>query len=197
MADFNPPAGTALDSLAVRRTTETRTLSSGASISIPALVIRFSLAERKLPRDSKYFGDADKNLRSSYSSKPLVDLEGETLFGELAIVRLLMRDGWSAVWVDSYHSTRARPLFWRDLPTRSAPVDLEREAPSAFELYDKLCAANGGRGGFFDVMAWREGRFLFVEYKGAGDKPNQNELRWIESALKSGIPESALLFVLY
>jgi len=188
---------TSLESLAVRRATAYRTLSSGTSISIPALVVHFPLAQEKLPRDAKYYGESGRRLRSSYSSKPLVDLEGETLFGELAIVRLLMQDGWSAVWVDSYHSTRARSLFWRDLPTKSAPVDLAREAPAAFELYSELCNTNGGRGGFFDVMAWRQDRFLFVEYKGAGDKANQNELRWIESALKSGIPESALLFVLY
>jgi hypothetical protein len=46
-------------------------------------------------------------------------------------------------------------------------------------------------------MAWRDGLFLFLEYKGRGDSPNINEARWIESALNTGVSEDALVFVLY
>ena len=117
------------------------------------------------------------------------------LFGELAIARCLERDGWEAVWVDSYHSKKER-LFWRDLPDRSLPFDLSR-VQVAHEAYERIFIVNGGVGGFFDVLAWKGSEVVFIEYKGARDGPNGNELRWIESALQAGLDESSLYFVLY
>ncbi len=40
-------------------------------------------------------------------------------------------------------------------------------------------------------------QFLFIEYKGQGNSSNANESRRIESALKAGVREPDLMFVLY
>lgn len=128
-------------------------------------------------------------LPPTYTTKPLVTFDGEILFGELAVLRWLQRDGWDGAWVDTFHGRK----FWRDMPHRSAPLSLPVHAQG---LYDGIVAANGGRGaGFFDVMAWRGTRVVFAEYKGPGDHPNRNEAAWIGAALRTGISEQDLFIV--
>jgi hypothetical protein len=128
-------------------------------------------------------------LPATYTSKPLVSVGGDAMFGELALVRTLERDGWEGVWVDTFHGRR----FWRGMPHRSAPVSLP---PAARARYDAVVAANGGRAsGFFDVLAWRGGQFVHLEYEGAGDRANRNALRWMAAALDAGVTPGELWIV--
>ena len=46
-------------------------------------------------------------------------------------------------------------------------------------------------------MAWRNGDFAFLEYKGEGDRSNRNEARWISAALAAGVLPTQLWFVLH
>jgi hypothetical protein len=174
-----------IDSLvALARSIESRDvqLPSGRVVQIRALRVQFPAA-----KPSRL---ADGVLARTYTSKPLTSLDGRAIFGEIAIVRVLERDGWEAVWVDTFHKRQ----FWRDMPHEGLPIQLPAAAKAK---YDSIVAANGGARGFFDVMAWRDGKFLFLEYKGKGDSANANEARWIESALQTGVAEAALIFVLY
>jgi len=162
-----------------------RRLSDGADVWVESWTVRFPVCEpSRLPE-----GGAKK----TYASKPLVAPFGQPLFGELAILRCLERDGWSGVWVDTYHGAE---LFWRDMPHQSSPVDLHHE-PASLEVYRAIVSTHGKRGGFFDVFAWRDTDVVFIEYKGKGDRPNANETSWIEAALRYGITSSQLLFVEY
>lgn len=135
----------------------------------------------------------DESLKQTYTAKPLVAPFGKPVFGELAVLECLQRDGWSGVWVDTYHGAE---LFRRDMPQRSAKVDLLHE-PEALNVYRGIVAEHGKRGGFFDVFVWRETHFLFVEYKGKGDRSNTNERSWIEAAVRCGIDPGQLLIVAY
>jgi hypothetical protein len=159
------------------------TLPSGSVVKIRALRVAFSRATPdRLPEGT---------LLHTYTSKPLVSVDGDAMFGELAILRWLEKDGWDGVWVDTFHGGK----FWRAMPHKSSPVRLP---PDAQALVDRIKAANGGKSsGAFDVMAWRHGTFAFLEYKGEGDKSNRNEARWIEAALASGIEPGQLWFVLH
>ena len=47
-----------------------------------------------------------------YGGKPLINYEGEAIFAELAILRILLADGWDGVWVETYGGTN----FLRDMP---------------------------------------------------------------------------------
>src|SRR2546429_443447 len=161
--------------LAHGTTTKRRVLPSGRTVSIPALVIHFPPHDPdRLPPGTPYYQRAGTQLPGSYLTKPLVVVDSQPLFGELAIARCLERDGWEAVWLDSYHSKKER-LFWRDLPDRSLPFDLSR-VQVAHEAYERIFIVNGGVGGFFDVLAWKGSEVVFIEYKGARDGPNGNEL---------------------
>ena len=80
------------------------------------------------------------------------------------------------------------------MPHQSSPADLSHE-PESLKVYRAIVSAHGKRGGFFDVFAWRDTDFVFIEYKGKGDRANANEISWIEAALRYGITPSQLLFV--
>ena len=123
--------------------------------------------------------------------KPLVaPFDDEGIFGELAILECLRRDGWTGVWVDTFHGSE---LFWKGMPDETHRADLSAE-PAALDLYRGIVGAHGKRGGFFDVLAWKDSEFLFIEYKGKGDKPNSNESSWIAAALRCEIDPCQLLF---
>lgn len=159
------------------------TLPDGSTISIRALRIAFSRATPdRLPEGT---------LPRTYTSKPLVSVNGAAMFGELAIVRWLEKDGWDAVWMDTFHGAK----FWKAMPHKTLPVALP---PAARLLYDAIRSANGGKAsGAFDVMAWRNGEFAFLEYKGEGDRPNRNEAKWMAAALAAGVLPTQLWVVLH
>lgn len=157
----------------------------GNSIKLERWTLRFPTSEP--PRLE------DGTLKRTYMAKPLVAPFGKPVFGELAVLQCLQRDGWSGVWVDTYHG---KELFWRDMPQLSSKVDLAQE-PAALNVYRGIVAAHGKRGGFFDVFAWWETHFLFVEYKGRGDRPNANEKSWIEATIRYGVDPTQLLIVEY
>jgi hypothetical protein len=162
-----------------------RSLPDGTQAEVERWTVRFPPAEpNRLPNDV---------LKRTYTVKPLIAPFGRGLFGELAILQCLERDGWSGVWVDTYHGSE---LFWRGMPHESSRVDLSTE-PKALELYRDIIAEHGKRGGFFDVFAWQDSDFLFIEYKGEGDTPNANESSWIAAALRYGIKSAQLLFAEY
>jgi len=158
-------------------------LPDGGTVSIRTLRISFSRATpNRLPEGT---------LPRTYTSKPLVSANGAAMFGELAIVRWLEKDGWDAVWMDTFHGAK----FWKAMPHKSQPVALP---PAARALYDAIRTANGGKAsGTFDVMAWRNGEFAFLEYKGEGDRSNRKEARWIAAALAAGVLPTQLWFVLH
>lgn len=136
----------------------------------------------------------DETLPKTYRSKPLVVVNGDVLFGELAILRYLQMDGWDGVWVDTFHGRGRKKVFWSDMP----PSGHGKLSKDAEELYEQIVQANNGKSsGFFDVFCWKDGRFVFIEYKGKGDFPNPNEIRWINAAVKCGIKQEDLFFVSY
>lgn len=124
---------------------------------------------------------APGGLKKTYTVKPLVAPFGSLLFGELAILQCLERDGWTGVWVDTYHGSE---LFWRDMPHESSRIDLS-SVPEALNLYRGIVTQHRKRGGFFDVFAWRAAHFLFIEYKGKGDRPNANEASFSDASFGS------------
>lgn len=176
-----------LSRFAERVTTTTRPVTGAVDIAIQEIRVSFTRAvPGRLPAGV---------LASTYTSKPLIQIGEEQLFGELAVLRLLEQDGWHGVWVDTFHSRGSRKLFWTDMPHRSAPFDMA-QAPRADRLYRDIVAARGGKAwGFFDVMAWRGDDLVFVEYKGPGDSPNANEPHWLAAALACGVRPEQLFCV--
>src|SRR5687768_1355329 len=183
-AGEEPRADSSMESLvALASSIEVRTvaLPGGGEAAIRSLPIRFSRAtpDRLKPG----------TLAATYVSKPLVSVDGDAMFGELAIARWLEKDGWQAFWVDTFH----RQQFWRVMPHRGRPAVLPEPLRGR---YDAIVAANGGRPrGFFDVIAARGDQVIHLEYKDGREGSNRTEADWIESALRAGVSEHDLWFV--
>jgi hypothetical protein len=178
-----------LKALAEKVEVQPKTLPSGREVHLLSWVIRFPSAN-----PPKLIGS---DLPRTYTSKPLVQVGDEALFGELAILRYLEMDGWDGVWVDAFHSRGGQTPFWQGMPDRVEPFDLS-QIPHAYELYCRILEIRQGRaGGFFDVLAWMGSRILFVEYKGKGDRPNKNEAAWIDAALDAGVFETEMLLIVH
>jgi hypothetical protein len=148
------------------------TLPSGKSVAIPRCGYMFS-PWRGTP------------ILDTYGGKAVLDWNGNPVFAELAILGVLERAGWDGVWVDTY-----RRKFRRSLPPECCKL------PShAQELYDRICRANDGKvSGCFDVFAWKDGDYLFVESKRKSkDSIQKTQKAWIVAALAAGIPLDSLL----
>ena len=57
--------------------------------------------EAALPKATPRFPKWTKEFPwSTYGGKPILDLNGEPLYAEIAILRLLEAEGWRGVWVN-------------------------------------------------------------------------------------------------
>lgn len=146
-------------------------LPSGATVSVPVFFCQFNSWQRQ-------------SIEDTYGGKAVIDYNGEPLFAELVILRLLEKRGWNGVWVDTYGRR-----FRNSLPPSSC--ELPQHAANFFEK------ANSGRkwaAGCFDVFAWNEGQHLFVEAKRKGkDAIRVTQRQWLEVALNSGISVGSFL----
>jgi len=125
-------------------------------------------------------------ITHTYGNKALCDLDGAPVFAELVIVHSLRQDGWDAVWADTY-----RRRYWQAMPIVSEPVDLP-EAPA--RLVADLTTRAGRRGGVWDVLAWRNGSFRFVEAKRRSrDRVQPAQRAFLDAALDAGQPIEAFL----
>jgi len=117
----------------------------------------------------------------------VIEFGGRPLFPELAVLHALKADGWDGVWVDSL-----RQKHWVNLPDTSDPVALPRKQGT---LLSSILRRNGGPAGAWEVLAWKENRYLFARPLRVGQKLLASQLTWIESALHEGLDEEDFLLV--
>lgn len=160
------------------------TMPAGRVIKeLPAVFMRF-------PRwDGPAFVD-DFGRKAS----ALVELDGEHLFAELAVLRLLEQAGWSGRWVNTYSGKGEVWKYlteWKDLPRgeqRSRPI--EEAEPR------QLLAAVAGLNkparykGCWDVFAWKGSDVAFVQCRRTAPKSkdvvSKEQEDWVRSALYLG-----------
>ncbi len=119
-----------------------------------------------------------------YGGKAIINLDGEPLFAELALLRLLQNDGFDGVWVDTY-----RRRFRRTMAMEGSA--LPRWVQSKF---DDIVAENGRRGGCWDLLSWKGDEILFVESKRKHkDRIGFNQKQWLASALRVGFDANSFL----
>ncbi len=125
----------------------------------------------------------------------MIGLDGEHLFAELAVLRLLERDGWSGRWVNT---TGAGGEVWKylthwdDVPrAEQRNRVLEEEEPRQV-LAGVARRAAKRYAGCWDVYAWRGGRFAFLQTKrgppGAKLEVGAAQVDWLHTALLFGDP---------
>lgn len=135
---------------------------------------------------------------NTFGGKPLVDTGGRPEFAELAILRCFQRAGWEGRWLESY-GARGNTLYsfleWRDCKLgKQEQVPIVDKA--AAQLVARIASAGGGISGWWDVLAWRNGRYVFAEAKQRKkDAIRETQKRWLETALQCGCVEEDFVLV--
>jgi hypothetical protein len=154
-------------------------LVSGQDINLP--LTQPSFKKWPGPRPSFTFG-----------RKPVLNYKDQPVFAELLILNLLKEKLWDGVWVSSYGGTKYLDEMPRD-PRLSQAVDLPAEYK---QLHDDIQKVAGTKGGCFDVLAWRDGKVMFLEAKRKRhDKIRDTQRRWIEAAISTGVAPDKLIIV--
>jgi hypothetical protein len=123
----------------------------------------------------------------TYNNKPLLCLNNEPLFAELVFLRLLEKQGFTGVWVDTY-----RKKFWQGLPHNSLPI---KPSPKIEAIYNAIYNAKGGKkAGCFDVIAHNNDAYVFAELKRKQkDYIRPTQIEWLNAALNLKIENATFL----
>lgn len=128
-------------------------------------------------------------LEFSFGSKPALNFDQEACFAELAILRILLKHGWSGVWVSAFGG-----YFLNTMPKSWSLRDQHVAIPAGKEAILKRIWNAGSTKACFDVFAWKNSDVLFCEAKRLGkDNLTDGQLRFIEGALACGTPQSSFL----
>lgn len=127
-------------------------------------------------------------VKDTKGGKPILEYHDQPFFAELLIVRVFEESGWKAVWVDNFPKRHFRTSYW---PPNDVALPLEQKS-----ILENIDQTAGGKGGSWDVLAWKEKQFLFAEVKwiSSTDRIRSNQGRWLSAAIACGLqPESFLL----
>jgi hypothetical protein len=124
----------------------------------------------------------------------LVELDGEHLFAELAVLRLLEKEGWAGRWVNTYSGRGEVWKYlteWRDVP-RAEQKTRPIEDPEPRQLLARIAALNkpARYAGCWDTVAWRGDDYVFLQCKRTAPKHEglvrKEQENWLRSALYLG-----------
>ncbi len=123
----------------------------------------------------------------------MIELDGEHLFAELAVLRLLERDGWSGRWVNT---TGAGGEVWKylthwdDVPRADQRNRVLEEEEPRQVLAGVARRAAKRYAGCWDVFAWRDGQFAFLQTKRGAPTARLEvgaaQVDWLHTALLFG-----------
>jgi hypothetical protein len=124
----------------------------------------------------------------------LIDLNGEHVFAELAVLRLLEQAGWSGRWVNTYSG---RGEVWKYLTEwKDSPRAEQRNRPIEEAEPRQLLAAIAGLNkparykGCWDVFAWNGSDVAFLQCRRTAPKykdvVRKEQEDWVRSALYLG-----------
>lgn len=147
--------------------------------AVPSVFVRFPMW-----RGAPFSDDFGKK------SAAMVDLDGEHVFPELAILRLLERDGWEGRWIYTTGGGEVSKYLytWRDGVPRQEQPNRPIQNDAARSLLYSIADRSGNRyGGCWSVFAWRENSFAFFEAKRQAPKDKEKlksaQEAWVRAAL--------------
>lgn len=158
----------------------------GHTAEIPKAIIQFNAWNGKI-------------VENTFSGKPVLNLNDNPVFAELAIMHIFKEDGWDARWIETYGKPKLRPIHlteWMDEPYKN-----QEHNPIDNKLIQFLLNAiaknnNNSFAGCWDVVAWKNDQIIFAESKCRKKdfiKTTQN--KWLKSAFEIGLSEENFLLI--
>jgi hypothetical protein len=123
----------------------------------------------------------------------MIELDGEHLLAEIAVLRLLEREGWEGRWVNTVGGKGEVWKFltrWDDVP-REEQRNRIIEADEPRRVLAKIASRAAKRyAGCWDVYAWRGDETCFLQVRRGAPKPSDAvgaaQIDWLHTALLSG-----------
>ena len=121
------------------------------------------------------------SLDRAYSAKPLVLVEKQAVFPELAVLAFFRRKGWEGAWVDASHRK-----FFDKMPNQSKGISLGAHASQVLARIAQY--ADNGRAGCWDLVLWADRAVAFAAViSGEAGALGEARTRWLGAAVKSGM----------
>jgi hypothetical protein len=129
-------------------------------------------------------------------NKKAVDVDGVCGYPETAVVAGLIAKGWDARWRKNFGGVGWWVEIGVDKPLpRAAQGAVNSISNHAAELAPQRDIVFRGAG-IWDVIAWQDRKFVFVEVKGS-EPLNANQLLWLEAALDLEVPLGSFAMLRY
>ncbi len=156
------------------------------TIAIPKCIIAFE----------KWSGSPIKN---TFGGKPVVCVNNQPMFAELAIMTYFISEGWDSRWIETYGKSNKEPIYlsnWKDDKYKNqehTPIRNER----ILKLLNGIAIHNDNSfSGCWDVLAWHNENIIFAESKRTKkDKIRQTQVNWLNAGLKSGLNSNNFLVI--
>lgn len=135
-------------------------------------------------------------LKNTYGRKPLLDVDGKTMFAELAIRIIFEDEGWDARWISPRRKRYVPLIDWKDdVFHNQIPVPFKNQ--STIDLLANIAKLNNGfYSGCWDVVAIKGSQIIFAESKRSKkDTIRETQVEWLSAALKFGLKPSNFLVV--
>ncbi len=130
---------------------------------------------------------------------PILNFKGKAMFAQLAILNLLSKHGWNVSWIIVQEKTPLTPIFlnqWIDLPLKNQINQPISESYIRETLNEVANTNNGNFMGCWDLFAWKDDGFLFVETKQSKiESIESSKNKWIKAAFKYGLNQDNFLIV--
>lgn len=142
---------------------------------------------------------AGKPLMNDFGRKGVVEFDGKPMFAELAIAAMLRQEGCSARWAETYGRSGKVPIFIDEWDERGYKYQINKLIAEVWVI-DALSEIarlnNNSYSGCWDVVAWRDGKLLFVESKRRKrDKIKDTQISWMNAAMQYGFTSENFLMV--
>ncbi len=155
------------------------------TVEIPKCVIQFQKWNGPLFKDT-------------FGHKPLVSVDGEPMFAEMAIRTHFINDGWQARWIQTYGRRNKEPIClseWKDDSYANQTHDAIEDTALTNMLREIARLNNNSYAGCWDIVAWKQGQLVFAEAKRNNkDSIRQTQTNWLAAGLSFGLkPQNFLL----
>jgi hypothetical protein len=128
-------------------------------------------------------------LDRTYAAKPLVLVDKQAVFPEIACLSLFQHNGWTGVWADAHHRK-----YFDKMPMQSKGTSLDAYANQAVS---RIASNNGqSKAGCWDLILWENRTLVFVAVTDDEDADlDDARIRWLAAAVRSGLSPSQFWLV--
>jgi hypothetical protein len=156
------------------------TLGSGRPVELHLYRVDFNICNERLLIA----------LDKAYSARPLVLVEKQAAFPEIALLGLFQKSGWQGAWVDLLHRK-----FFDKMPNISKGISLSTHAN---QVLARVTESNGSsRSGVWDLILWRDRTVVFIRVidRDTDITADESHARWLAAGVRAGLSPSQFVVV--